>query len=103
MAGKFWTKDTEEMDAVELMPYDHIVFTEFDGGEGVLVDLNTKQYFQLNETAMFVWRRLETGKNFEEIVVEMAGEYEVTREHAEESVRKLLGNLQTFKLVQPRT
>lgn len=91
------------MDSAELMPFDHIVFTEFDGGEGVLVDLNTKQYFQLNETAMFVWRRLETGKSLEEIASEMAGEYEVTREHAEESVRKLLGNLQSFKLLPPRT
>jgi hypothetical protein len=89
------------MDSVELIPYDHVVFTEFDGGEGVLVDLNTKKYFQLNETAMFVWRRLEKGQHVNEIVGDMMAEYDVTPEHAQESVRKLLGNLQTFKLVQP--
>jgi hypothetical protein len=91
------------MNSAELIPYEHIVFTEFDGGEGVLVDLNTKKYFQLNETAMFVWRRLEKGQGIDEIVGEMANEYDVTPEHAAESVRKLLGNLQTLKLVQPKT
>lgn len=90
------------MDSVELTPYDHIVFTEFEGGEGVLVDLDTKKYFQLNETAMFVWRRLEEGKGVNEIASEMAEEYEVTPEHAAESVRRLLDNLRSFKLVQAR-
>lgn len=89
------------MDSTELKPYEHVVFTEFDGGEGVLVDLDTKKYFQLNETAMFVWRRLEKGAGVDEIVGEMTEEYEVTPEHAAESVRRLLENLRSFKLVRP--
>ena len=90
------------MGSVEMTPYDHIVFTEFEGGEGVLVDLDTKKYFQLNETAMFVWRRLEGGKGVEEIASELAEEYDVTPERAAESVRRLLENLRSFKLVQAR-
>jgi hypothetical protein len=90
------------MDSVELVPYDHVVFTEFEGGEGVLVDLDTKKYFQLNETAMFIWRRLEKGLGVAEIAGELAEEYDVTPEHAAKSVRKLLGNLRSFKLVQAR-
>ena len=42
------------MSATGLVPQEHVVFTEFDAGEGVLVDLNTKKYFQLNETAVVV-------------------------------------------------
>ena len=38
---------------------EHVVFSEFDGGESVLVDLRTKRYYQLNETATLVWRCLE--------------------------------------------
>ena len=90
------------MDSVEHTPYDHVVFTEFEGGEGVLVDLDTKKYFQLNETAMFVWRRLEKGAGVDDIVGEMTAEYDVTPEHAAESVRRLLENLRSFKLVQAR-
>jgi hypothetical protein len=90
------------MSADELVPHDHVVFTEFDGGEGVLVDLDTKKYFQLNPTATVVWRGLEGGKSLDEIVRDMTDEYEVTPEQAARSVERLLGNLRDFKLVRPR-
>ncbi|HEV2765588.1 MAG TPA: PqqD family protein [Pyrinomonadaceae bacterium] len=85
-----------------LAPHEHVVATELDGGEGVLVDLNTKRYYQLNETAMFVWKRLEKGIALARIVEEMTSVYDVTAEHAHESVRLLLHNLQTRKLVGNR-
>ena len=80
---------------------DHIVSTDFEGGEGVLVDLNTKRYYQLNETAMLVWRGLERGRGFEEIVDEMTSAYEVTPERARASVEQILKNFRTLKLVGP--
>lgn len=91
------------MSAEELAPQDHIVFTEFDGGDGVLVDLDTKKYFQLNPTATVVWRGLEGGKTLGEIVRDMTDEYDVTPEHAARSVERLLSNLRDFKLVRLRT
>ena len=84
-----------------LLPQEHVVFTEFDAGEGILVDLNTKKYFQLNETGMLVWRGLERGQTLEEIVAEMTAAYEVTAEHAAASVGRLMGNLRAFRLVRP--
>ncbi|HYY93527.1 MAG TPA: PqqD family protein [Pyrinomonadaceae bacterium] len=86
----------------EMVPHEHVVFTEFDGGEGVLVDLDTKKYFQLNPTATVVWRGLEGGKTLDEIVRDMTAEYDVSPEHAARSVQRLLGNLQEFKLVRTR-
>jgi hypothetical protein len=83
------------------LPQEHVVFTEFDAGEGILVDLNTKKYFQLNETGMIVWRGLEKKQTLEEIVGQITATYDVTPEHAAESVRKLLDNLRAFKLVRP--
>ncbi|MDQ5837747.1 MAG: PqqD family protein [Acidobacteriota bacterium] len=86
----------------EMVPHEHVVFTEFDGGEGVLVDLDTKKYFQLNPTATVVWRGLEGGKTLDEIVRDMTAEYDVSPEHAARSVQRLLSNLQEFKLVRQR-
>ena len=83
------------------IPYEHIVFTDFEGGEGVLVDLNTKRYYQLNETAALVWRCLEKGKATDEIVDEMVSVYEVTTEHAAASIDKILRDFQSQKLVRP--
>ncbi len=87
------------MDNIRMTPHNHIVFTEFDGGEGVLVDLNTKRYYQLNETAALVWRALEQGKSTHEVVEELTAAYDVTREHAAESVERLLRSFQSNKLV----
>lgn len=85
------------------IPYDHIVSTEFDEGEGVLVDLNSKHYYQLNETAMFVWRCLEDGQPFSEIISKMTTAYDVTSEHATASVEKVILDFQSRNLVQPRS
>ena len=90
------------MSTTEIVPHEHVVFTEFEGGDAVLVDLDTKKYFQLNPTATIVWRGLEGGKTLEEIVGDMTAEYEVSTEHAARSVERLLGNLRDFKLVRPR-
>ena len=87
------------MNTNNLMPGKHVVVTDFDGGEGILVDLNTKKYFQLNETAMVVWKGLEQGKTVGEIVDDMTAKYEVALENATRSVERILDNFQTYKLL----
>jgi hypothetical protein len=88
------------MSATRLVPQEHVVFTEFEAGEGVLVDLNTKKYFQLNETAVVVWRGLEDGLSVEEIVGRVTSRYEVENERAAESVRRVLENFRDLGLAR---
>ena len=88
------------MHAVRITPQQDVIFTDFDGQEGILVDLNTKQYYRLNETGAVVWRGLEKGNAVEEIVSELKSTYEVSDEHARASIEKLLSNLETNKLVK---
>lgn len=87
------------MTATNLTTGKHVVVTDFDGGEGILVDLNTKRYFQLNETAMLVWRGLEQGKSISDIVNDVTASYEVDTAHATNSVERLLDSFQSYKLV----
>ena len=82
------------------VPVKDIVFTDFEGGEGILVDLNTKQYYRLNETGALIWRGLEKGRTVEDIVTEMQTLYEVTPERALASVDRLLLTLESNKLVK---
>ena len=82
-------------------PHDHVVFTDLDGVEGVLVDLNTKQYFQLNETACLVWRGLAKGTPLAEIADEMTGKYDVPPDKARSSVEAILEQFVTHQLVSP--
>ena len=87
------------MSATKLSPGKHVVVTDFDGGEGILVDLNTKKYYQLNETAMVVWKGLEEGKTLSEIVADITSSYEVGPEQAALSVQRIVDNFQSYKLV----
>jgi len=90
------------MDATKLNIDKNVVVTDFDGGEGILVDLNTKRYYQLNETAMLVWRGLEQGKSINEIVDDVTASYEVEPDRAHTSVQRLLDSFQTYKLVSAK-
>lgn len=84
---------------MNLTPGKHVVVTDFDGGEGVLVDLNTKKYFQLNETAMVVWKGLEQGKSVGEIADDITGQYEIALATATRSVERIVDNFRTYKLL----
>ena len=86
----------------DLIAGKHVVATDFDGGEGILVDLNTKKYYQLNETAMVVWKGLEKGKSMGEIVADVTSAYEVATEQATSSVQRIVDNFQTYKLLGTR-
>lgn len=81
------------------IPHDHIVSTEFEGGEGVLVDLNSKQYYQLNETAMLIWRCLENRQSLEAIVTEMTQIYDIPPDQAASKIERVVGDFQSRNLV----
>jgi hypothetical protein len=84
---------------MNVMTGKHVVATDFDGGEGILVDLNTKKYYQLNETAMVVWKGLEQGKTTSEIAAEITFDYEVALDKATLSVERIVDNFRSYKLV----
>jgi hypothetical protein len=77
-----------------------VVFTDFDGVEGILVDLNTKKYYQLNETAMLIWKGLERGLAPKQIAEEIVAGYEVTDEDAVRNVDEIVGKFQMYSLVR---
>jgi hypothetical protein len=88
------------MQSSTVVPVKDIVFTDFEAGEAILVDLNTTKYYQLNETGALIWRGLEKGRTLKDIVSEIQTVYEVSSEHALASVEKLLLSLESNKLVK---
>lgn len=83
------------------MPHAHIVVTEFEGGESVLVDLDTRRYYQLNETATLIWQALAAGRSRLDIVRNLTSVYDVTNEDAEKSVDSVVEHLKAHRLVVP--
>lgn len=90
------------MTSTNLSTGKNVVVTDFEGGEGILVDLNTKRYYQLNESAMIVWKGLEQGKTISQIVDDFMATYEVEPARAAVSVQRLVDSLQTYKLVSAK-
>jgi hypothetical protein len=90
----------DESNAVRsAIPREDVIFTDLDGSEGVLVDLNSKKFYQLNESAILIWRGLEKRMSIDMIAEEMTTVYEVSLDQARSSVEGLLANLKAQKLV----
>jgi Coenzyme PQQ synthesis protein D (PqqD) len=82
-------------------PPKHVITTAFDNGEGVLIDVQTKRYYQLNDTAFKLWQSVEAGHTPEQAIEALTSEFEVTPEHAAVSLAKLIGDLQQLELLPP--
>lgn len=80
-------------------PHDHIVFTEFDGNEGILVDLNRKKYYQLNETATLIWKALTQGLAAKDIADQFVATYEISPADAVQNVETTLSQFQSYDLI----
>jgi len=78
------------------------VLAEFKGEDSVLLDIEARRYHRLNETAAFIWKALEEKATDAAIVDGLMSEFEVSRERAQESLERFLGELTQRGLVSGR-
>lgn len=71
------------------------------GDEAVLLDLNGKRYYRLNETAAVVFRALEAGEGRGGAIKQLVAAFEVDESEATSAVDILLADLATRGLVVP--
>ena len=69
-----------------------VLFQEVSG-ETVLLDLESEQYFGLDEVGTRIWALLNEGQGVDAIVETLLAEYEVEREQLAGDVRELLAAL----------
>lgn len=68
-------------------------------GEAVALDLATKRYYRLNETAAVIWKGLEQGKCREKIVGELTERFEVDHDAAADAVEAHVAELTDLGLL----
>lgn len=78
---------------------DHVLSAHL-AGETVLLDLDTKRYYRLNETGQVVWRGLEEDAGRDEILERLLETYEVDAETAGREVDRFLAALGDRRLVR---
>ncbi len=81
------------------VPLDDVLFTKLESGESVLLGIETKMYYSLNEVGSRIWQLMSDGKCIGEIADQLEQEYDVTSNHAEQSVIELAENLLSEKLI----
>lgn len=65
-----------------LHPHPSLVFTQLDDTEAVLLHLDTKRYYTLNETGTRIWELLQQSRNAQEIALALQDNYALTDEEA---------------------
>ncbi|HEX6939115.1 MAG TPA: PqqD family protein [Longimicrobiales bacterium] len=68
-------------------------------GEAVLLHMETKRYYRLNETAQRIWQLLERGLERDAIVASLVAEFEVDAETAGAELDRLVQELRHHGLL----
>jgi hypothetical protein len=76
-----------------------LVATLSDGA--VLLNLQTKRYFSLNETGTRIWEMVQQTADEETIIATMLNEYDVEEPMARSEVRRILDELIEAQLIVP--
>jgi hypothetical protein len=84
----------------KLQPYSEVVDTKLDDGEVVLLNLESKMYYSLNQTGERIWRGLKDKLSLSEISRNLQEEFDVDAEQADSSVLALVKELCEQKLTQ---
>ena len=75
-----------------------VVTTELEDG-AVLLNLNTKYYYNLNETGLSIWQALEESGDPEIIAEKLTDAYDIDITNASAYLDKLLDDLQKEGLI----
>jgi len=76
------------------------VLVRFLDQESVLLNLQTEQYFGLDETGTRMWRLVTTSPNIDAAYQELLTEYDVQPDLLRENLTELLGHLVEHGLLQ---
>ncbi len=67
--------------------------------EGFVFDPLTGESFTVNQTGLFILKRLKENKSQEEIIKELTESFEVSKEEAERDVVDFIEKLRSYRLV----
>jgi hypothetical protein len=84
--------------AWQIKQHPEVVYTDLVDG-AVLLHLETKLYYSLNEAGAAIWRLLDSTESREDLIQRLTSEYEVEDGRAESSVSEFVQELERNQLV----
>ena len=89
-----------DLETTRITPSARVILTEMPDGKGVLLDMDTKFYYELNVTGVVIWKRFGgRSKLASELVAALVEEFEVTGAVAAEDLAEMVASLAADKLV----
>jgi hypothetical protein len=79
---------------------DHVLIREL-GNEAVLLDLESEEYFGLDEIGATMWKALTTASSVEEAYDSLLEEFDVPPDILHEDLNELIGQLIRARLLMP--
>ena len=76
-----------------------ICFTTEIENNLIILNSETGKYLELNSSAKFIWKLIEDGKNYLEILTSLLDEFEVSREEAQLALDDLLLSIKKQDLI----
>lgn len=76
-----------------------VIYADLDRTEGVVLQLETKNYYRLNETAQIVWQGLAAGKSAPDIARQIENDYQVPYDTALSDTNELISNFRRESLL----
>ena len=80
-------------------PASHMISTQV-GHEGVLLDLNSKDYYSVNKTGIVIWELLTQKKTLAEIADILHAQFRVSLEDARTSTNRFVHSLASNGLIE---
>lgn len=87
----------------KIKSHEAVVFTDLDDGSAVLLHLDNKFYYSLNETGSFMWQQIEKNHGsmgVSQLVQSLCEQFEVGPEQAVQDVNDFLDDLSREGLVE---
>jgi len=89
------------MDGYYKINSENITYRIIDN-EAVVLNLETGQYYSLNETGTFIWKLLGKGINRDDLINRIAEEFEIDKRSAANDVKPLLKDLLSEKMIRQK-
>jgi hypothetical protein len=77
-----------------------VIYADLDPKEGVVLNLDTKNYYRLNETGQIIWQGLSAGHSSEEITASLTEAYDISAGEARADVASLMDQFRIERLVE---
>jgi coenzyme PQQ biosynthesis protein PqqD len=89
------------MAALPIRPSKHVKWKQ-TGKTGILLDLKTGDYFEVDEVALAIWKMLDGKRSVEQITGKLARLYNAPQSTLEKDVKNFVGELKKRKLIETR-